>query len=251
MKLFTRNLSRDPSRIREALQRLCEELSGVLGDDLESIVLYGSFARPQILETERDTVNVMLVLGRVDSELLDKMSKSVSRAEKVIPLATMTMTHEDLKSSCDVFPIKFMNMKLQHERLFGQDLLTSLEIPNAHLRLRCEQHLKNLMLRLRAIYLHRNRNAGQLMETLVEANQGFLQDIQACLFLITEIVPEDEADIAAMFGSEFCLPIDVVNEILGIRGQSEVPNLADLKVTFNRFMKLVHDAAIAIDQMEV
>ena len=173
MKLFTRNPSRDPSRVREVLRQLCDELIDALGADLESIVLYGSFARANQLETEHDTVNVMLVLRSVACHTLDKMASAIARVEREIPLTTMTLTREDLHSSCDVFPIKFHDMQLHHRVLSGEDVLSDLEISDVHLRIRCEQQLKNLMLRLRAIYLHRNQNSSQLLETLLEANRSF------------------------------------------------------------------------------
>lgn len=251
MKLFTRSPSRDPRRIREGLQQLCDDLSEVLGSDLESVNLYGSFARDERLETESDTVNVLFVLRRVDCQLLDKMTEPVSCAEKEIPLATMTLTREDLHSSCDVFPIKFHEMKLHHQLLAGEDVLSNLAISDDHLRLRCEQQLKNLMLRLRAIYLHRNQNSRQLLETLLDANRGFLQDIHACLVVKTGVVPEDETDLAAAFDAEFGLDTKVINEILNLRRHAQVPEAEDLKRIFDRFMRLVHDAALAVDQMEV
>jgi predicted nucleotidyltransferase len=250
MKLLTRNPSRDPSRVREVLRQLCDELIDALGADLESIVLYGSFARANELETEHDTVNVMLVLRSVACHTLDKMASAIARVEREIPLTTMTLTREDLHSSCDVFPIKFHDMQLYHRVLSGEDVLSDLEISDVHLRIRCEQQLKNLMLRLRAIYLHRNQNSSQLLETLLEANRSFLQDIHACLVVKTGIVPEDDTDLAAAFGEEFGLDTKVVNEVLGIRVHAAVPKAEDLKRTFDRFMQLVHDSALAVDQME-
>ena len=156
MKLFgSHGPSRDPDRIREVLQQFVYDLSTTLGDEVESVVLYGSLVRAEALQTTHDTVNLLTVLRRVSCDLLDKMADSVKRVEARIPLRTMTLTREDLKSSCDVFPIKFHDMQTHHRVLFGEDVLSDLEISDEHLRLRCEQQLKNQMLRLRAIYLPR------------------------------------------------------------------------------------------------
>ena len=250
MKLFARTPSRDPNRIREGLQELCDELTARLGDQLESIVLYGSFARFGELETEYDSVNLMFVVRDVESRTLDQMSAAVVRAERDIPLTTMTLTWEDLRSSCDVFPIKFHHMQTHHAVLSGDDLLADLQISDEHLRLRCEQQLKNLMLRLRAAYIHHNQSSRQLQATLLEANRSFLQDMEACLFVRTGIVPESADDLSETFGIEFGLDAKVVDEVRELRGSSGVRSVEELKGLFDRLMKLVHDAALAVDRME-
>ena len=45
MQPFTRSQSRDPDRIRVSLEQLCENLKTRMGDELESIIAYGSFVR--------------------------------------------------------------------------------------------------------------------------------------------------------------------------------------------------------------
>lgn len=125
MQPFSRKLSRDPNRIRDALQQLCDDLCEAVGEELESVILYGSLARINRLQTEHDTVNVMLVLRRVNCQTLDKMAGAIAKAEKAIPVTTITLTREDLHSSCDVFPIKFHGMQRHHRVLSGKDGTTS------------------------------------------------------------------------------------------------------------------------------
>ena len=141
MQPFTRSQSRDPDRIRVSLEQLCENLKTRMGDELESIIAYGSFVRFGELVSEQDSVNLMLVLRHVTYEVLDKLAGPISRAEKEI-LSTMILTREDLISSCDVFPVKFQDMKLHHRVMIGGDVFIDLSISESHLRLRCEQPLK-------------------------------------------------------------------------------------------------------------
>ena len=251
MELFTRKPSRDPKRVREVLGKLSAELSEVLGADLVSIILYGSFGRGDKLETEHDVVNLMFVVRRVDCQSLDKIKDPILRAEKEIPLGTMTLTLEDLHSSCDVFPIKFHEMQLHHRVLWGADVLSELGISDDHLRLRCEQELKNLMLRLRAIYLHQSQTSQQLLDTLFDSARILLQGIGACLTVKTGIIPEQHADLTDSFGAEFGIVIRVLHELLSLRESAQVPAAENVKQIFDRFMQLVHDAAAAVDQMEV
>ncbi len=250
MEFFARKPSRDPRRIQEVLDQLSAELSEVLGADLVSIILYGSLGRGDKLETEHDVVNLMFVMRRVDCQSLDKIKEPILRAEREIPLGTMTLTLDDLRSSCDVFPIKFHEMQLHHRVLAGADVLSDLEISEDHLRLRCEQELKNLMLRLRAIYLHQSQTSQQLLDTLFDSVRILLQGIGACLTVKTGIIPEQHGDLIDSFGAEFGIDIRVLQELLSLRESAQVPAAEDVKQIFDQFMQLVHDAAVAVDQME-
>jgi predicted nucleotidyltransferase len=251
MKLFARTPSRDPSRIRSGLRHLCKELAKLLGDELESVIVYGSFVRTGDLESEHDVANLMLVVRSANYQTLDKIAGPITHAEKEIPLSTMILTSEDLHSSCDVFPIKFHDMKMHHRVLMGEEVFSNLQISDAHLRLRCEQRLKNLMLRMRAEYLRHLGSNQLLFDVLMEANRKFLYDMHACLVVKTGIAPEENVDLATAYGDEFGLNADVVNEILNLRKEGDIPNLGDLKSKFGCLMQLVHDSALAVDRLEV
>jgi hypothetical protein len=250
MKLFAAKGPPDRVPIDQALGKLTEELVEELGDDLVAVIQYGDFIKESGFRVPTGPVNLMLVLRQISCQRLDKVAPLIARAERTIPLATMTLTEEDILTSCDVFPIKFHDMQRFHRLLAGRDVLSSLDITDDFLRLRCEQQLKNLMIRLRATYLHRNHSDSALVDTLCEAANHFLRDIAACMFLKTGIVPEDEHDLSEVFGREFEIDVSVMTEMLRLRDTRTIPNSQELRRVFDLFMKLVHDAAISVDEME-
>ncbi len=250
MKSILRNSALDPTRVTQTLHDLRDSLATALGDELISIFIFGDFVRANQFDSAHSKINLMLIVERIDCDLLDKMTGSINKAEKKIPLATMTLTQEDLVSSCDVFPVKFHDIQQHHALLYGQDLVSDLEISDEHLRLRCEQELKNLMIRLRASYLHRSHSREQLLKTLLDSTHSFLNNVNACLLIKTGIVPQDDGDVMDEFGDEFKLNVVVVREILVLQKNQQTPSLEDLKRIYNSFMSLIHDAAQTVDQME-
>ncbi|MGI9473238.1 MAG: hypothetical protein ACR2NZ_16980 [Rubripirellula sp.] len=250
MKLFASKRSHDPAHVRDVMNQLGRALAQTLGDDLESLIMYGDFVKGKGFKPSEGIVNVLLVLRQISCQQLDRIRPAMAEAEKQISLASMTVTHEDIVSSCDVFPIKFHDMQRHHRLIVGRDVLSDLVISDDHLRLRCEQQLKNLMIRLRSTYLHRSQRDSDLLDTLCEAANHFLRDVQACLFVKTGVVPEDESDMAESFAKEFGIDASVMSDMLALRDRGSVPEGKDLREIFDRFMKLVHDAAIAVDQME-
>ena len=251
MSLFNRVRTRDPAKIHNFIEQLCIELDDQLGDDLESIVLYGSFARSGKLGSENEVANLLIVLKTVSYETLDQIAGPIKNIGQKIPLGTMVLTREDLHSSCDVFPIKFHDMQLYHQVLAGDDVFSDLKISDNHLRLRCEQQLKNLMLRMRADYLRYNQSNRTLYDSLIDANRNLLRDMNACLIVASGIAPEDDEDLPEAFGEVFNLDTDIVNEIRVLSKKQKPLTMEELKLQFGRLMKLVDDSALAIDMVEV
>lgn len=250
MRFGFRKKSHDPESIRQTLQQLRDALVAALPDDLQSLILFGDYVTPGLFEEKQSQVNLMIVLRTIDCGRLDRITSPINAAERRIPLATMTLTAEDIRTSCDVFPVKFHNMQLHHRLLYGEDVLSGLEISTAHLRLRCEQELKNVMIRLRAIYLHQSQSEEGLRQTLFEMSRTFLRSTNACLAAKSAVIPEGATDLTDVFGREFGLDTSVVQEILELRESESSPSLAVLRPAYDRFMRLVHDAAQAIDQLD-
>jgi hypothetical protein len=112
-------------------------------DNIHSITITGS-ALTDDFDLEKSDVNSVLVLHKMDLgflELLASLGKTYGKKGISAPLI---MTPEYIMHSLDVFPIEFLNIKLLHDTLFGEDLFQHLAIDRKDLRLQCERELKSL-----------------------------------------------------------------------------------------------------------
>lgn len=250
MKFFTRQRPHDSAQIVKMLHVLRDALTAELGDELKSLIVFGDLIKSKQFDATHGKVNLMIVLIQIDCDLLDRIADSISQFEKQIPLATMILTHEDITSSCDVFPVKFHNIKEYHALLYGEDVISDLVISDEHLRLRCEQELKNIMIRLRTFYLHRRQHPEQLVQTLLETATAFLNNVNACLLVKTGLVPEEDSEALNEFSDEFHIDVAVVRKILEFRTLPQTPASAELKQVYNDFMSLIHETTQVVDQME-
>ncbi|MCP4664105.1 MAG: hypothetical protein GY856_52645 [bacterium] len=121
------------------------------GDNVQSITLYGSAMRKDY-RPGRSNVNLLVVLGKIDVAILRSVLDHVVKGRRY-GIAPFFITETNLRSSTDVFPVKFLAIQESYCVLWGRDILRELEISRAHLRLRCEQEVKNLLLRLRRHFL--------------------------------------------------------------------------------------------------
>lgn len=251
MGWFSGKPSADPQQVLRDLEELRGQLKSALGDDLVCLIAYGDIVRPGEYDPRWSQVNLMLVLTDVSTNSLDRIMIPIAAAGRKLRLTVMTLTEDDLVHSCDVFPIKFVDMQEHHRLVYGRDVLAGLKIADDHLRLRCEQELKNLMIRLRYLYLHHDHNTEELRTAMAESVSVLLRLLTIGLTLKTGISPEETDDILSAFCDEFGLDVSVLKTVFDMKHSVSIIPKAEVGSVFDEYMKAVHDAATAIDQIEV
>ena len=218
-----------------------------IGDDLVSAVLYGGLVKNDLIK-ETDRVKIMLVLKEVSISNLDKISDALVASKRARQVQLLTLTVSDLKTSTDVFPIKFLDMQQDYEVLTGEDLVEGLEVARDHLRIRCEQEIKNLMLRLRAMYMQSRKNNEALQKTLLKAYYSFLQSGDALAELKTGKVYRKENEVLEGIES-IGLDSDLMKKIQELRNAESTSDLSDLQSLYEQFMNMIVKAAEMADQI--
>jgi predicted nucleotidyltransferase len=247
MSLVCPNLA-FPQIVREGLDYFCNQIKEVLGEQLVSIILYGGLARGEYSPTSSN-VNVMIVTKEISIELLDRVTPAVQEGVRDFRLAVMVLTEVDLHRSTDVFPTKFLDMKQHHKVLLGKEVLSDLTISNEHLRLRCEQEIKNLLLRLRQFYLHRMQRTELIESTMTSAIPSFLTNLSILLILKTGESPGGKGAIAEAAAYELGINDKPLQSILEIKYGNYRPEKEELKNLYKAFMTTVQEAADIVDRL--
>lgn len=137
-----------------------------LGDDLKSIVLFGSGAEGKLRETS--DVNVLLLLSRFDAHEIDPLRAPFRVAEAAIRLQVMFLLEEELVTAAELFAVKFADMGRRHVTLFGADPLSGLRISRDAEITRLRQVLLNLVLRLRQSYVSESLREERLAAVIAD-----------------------------------------------------------------------------------
>ena len=236
-----------PKKLSSDIGDFVSTLKADIGDDLVSAVLYGGLVKNDLIK-ETDRVKIMLVLKDVTVTHLDKISDALLATKSARQVQLLTLTVSDLKTSTDVFPIKFLDMQQDYEVLAGEDLVEGLEVARDHLRIRCEQEIKNLMLRLRAMYMQSRKNNEALQKTLLKAYYSFLQSGDALAELKTGKVYRKENEVLEGIES-IGLDSDLMRKIQVLRTAEDTANLSDLQSLYEQFMNMIVKAAEMADQI--
>ena len=157
----------------ERAQAFARDLAGVYGDQLVSVVLYGSAARGDYREGVSD-LNVLVLLRDTRPETLRRASKLARDwvAERNAP--PLMLPADEWRASADVFPIELSDIRDAHHVLHGADPFAGIDIDPAHLRLQCEHELKGKHIQLRERYLLAAGEPAELEPLLLKSFSTFL-----------------------------------------------------------------------------
>jgi predicted nucleotidyltransferase len=176
----------------EQAETFARELERIHGDDLVSVVLYGSAARGQY-RAGRSDLNLLVLLRAADPPALRRTTAAARAWVAGGNVPPLLLGEDDLIRSLDVFPIEYADIQDARRVLYGTDPFAGVEIDAEHLRLQCEHELKAKQIALREHYLLRADEPIQLGELLLGTVSTFLVLFRTVLRLAGERVPGDPA----------------------------------------------------------
>jgi len=188
----------------DKLQQLVDRLHYACGENLMSVVLYGSAAREDFHEQYSD-VNLLVVLRHMRPEVYPALAGVLnwwSHEEKLRP--PIVMTHEELRESADVFAIELLDMQSGHRTLHGEDVVSEIVVPmNLH-RVEVEHDLRTTLLGLRNDLLLTNDGDDELKTVMAKSVTSVLTLFRHALIALGEDAPHGKAQVlehaAEVFG---------------------------------------------------
>ena len=102
-------------------------------DKMHSVHIVGS-ALTEDYDPKISDINSVMVLQKMDLKFLEILAPLGKKFGKKGLAAPLIMTPTYIYKSLDVFPIEFLNMKLFHQTVFGEDIFQDVNIENSDLR---------------------------------------------------------------------------------------------------------------------
>jgi len=190
--------------IIERFKPFQDEILGVYKDNVHSITLTGSALTDDFVPGKSD-INSVVVLTEMNLKFLELLATLGKKYQKKRIAAPLIMTSEYIVNSLDVFPIEFLNIKMLHKTIFGENLFQDLKINRADLRLQCERELKVRLIGLRQGYLSCLGNSKMLMDMFIDSFSGYIPLFKGIILLLGKEPPVTNREA-----------IDVLEEISGV-----------------------------------
>lgn len=236
-----------PDQVRQVLDGVLDAARRAFGDDLRSVVLYGSAAEGRLRATS--DVNLMFVLRRFDEEKANLFREPFRFAGAAVDVNAMFVLDKEIDLAAREFAQKFADMKRRHVVLYGDNPLTNVTISREALVRRLQQTLLNLSMRLREMYIARSLREEQCAVTIAEATgpmraaaasilelegRGTLAPKEALYTFVHDLGPSDF--------------VDLLPHLSEARERRVLPpgRAADLLFTTAELASALHDRAMAL-----
>ena len=174
------------------LDKLVESLKKELGENLTSIIAFGSQAN---VEDAKNNLNIMIVTNTLSAENLYAISKSIQKWVKAKNPIPVIMNRDEWYSSFDVYAIEYSDIKGNYRLIYGEDLVQSISINKYFLRLECEAELKSLLLKYKNNFLMNIRSDKEMKKLLSQVIKTLLVIFRSVLRLHDCAVPYRAVDI--------------------------------------------------------
>lgn len=157
---------------QEAFNHLVGDLRATHGDNLASVVLYGSAATGEHA-ADRSDYNLLIALQRITPEDLRLAQAPVREWQRLGHPLPVYFTFDELQTAADVFPIEFHQMERARVVLYGRDPFEGLRISDENLRHQTEYELRSKLLQLRRLYIPASVSSERLQSLMRESLTSF------------------------------------------------------------------------------
>ena len=236
--------------VSETLDQLIKKLREAHGENLSSIVLYGSAAAGDHVESRSDH-NLLIALTRITTRDLHAAHAAMREWEKLGQPIPVYFTVAELQDAADVFPIEFHQMEKARKVLYGQDPFEFVQISPANLRHQTEYELRTKLIQLRRLYMPASASLPRLSALLSDSLASFAALFRAVLILKGEDPPIATEDSVRATVRALGLDEATFERIFELRrGKGAALTQADADGLFSTYMEQIERVIEAVDRIE-
>ncbi len=248
MKRELTNIAQLPLEVQKRIVPYCQKIIKLQEDNLKSIFIYGSTLQDFVVK--KSNINLGIILDRIEFSDLEKNLKiiAIGRQKKIV--APLFLTVEHMKTSQDVFPIEFLEMKENYVLIYGKDLLKNLSINRENLRLQCEQQIKGKLINIRQSYLEVGLKKKGIEKLLHNSFSSLLPTFRNMLrFKKKGIPPLKKEEIVEEMGNLYKVNTAVFLAILKDKQGDEKIGKMDAHLFLERYLKEIEKLAVVVDRL--
>jgi hypothetical protein len=232
------------------LNQLVDDLRTAHGENLASVVLYGSAAAGDQVELRSDH-NLLIGLNRITTADLHAAEKAMRAWQKLGQQIPVYFTMAELQDAADVFPIEFLQMERARKILYGRDPFEFVQISQANLRHQTEYELRIKLIRLRRLYIPASSSVEKLSALMSDSLASFAALFRAVLILMGQEPPIAKEDSVRALVRSLSLDATPFESIFALRaGTGSKLTEAEANNLFSAYMTQIERVVEAVDRLE-
>lgn len=237
---------------RAAAENLSDAFRDTFGDDLRSVVLFGSVARGEAIPGTSD-VNVLILLEQVTPVQLDRAAPLARAWVLAGNTPPMMVAADEWPRMHDTFAIEISDMIDAREVIHGEDPLEAPSLLDpSELRLHAEREIRQTLLQLRLRMLLTVGDPLELGNLLLSGIPSFGSYMRACLRLEGRAAPLDTE--STMLAAASLIDADPEAMLTCQAARRERRVMADLSITdplVEAYTDFAHRLADFLDRVPV
>ena len=233
---------------QEAFKHLVGDLKATHGDNLAAVVLYGSAAAGDFVQTESD-YNLLIALHRIAPEDLRVAQPPMREWQRLGHPLPVYFTFGELRDAADVFPIEFHEMERARVVLYGRDPFETLEFSDVNLRHQTEYELRSKLIQLRRLYIPASGSATRLRDLMVDSLSSFATLFAPVLLLHGQEPPVLKHDIVRAAVRTLGLDGAVFERVFALR-EGAAPGEREADELFASYLAQIERVIEAVDRLD-
>jgi len=234
--------------VQDALNGLLRDLQATHGDNLASVVLYGSAAAGDHVELRSD-YNLLITLNRITPEDLRLAQAPMREWQRLGHPLPVYFTTEELADAADVFPIEFHQMANARVVLYGRDPFEFIKLSDANLRHQTEYELRSKLIQLRRMYIPASVSVEKLCDLMSDSLASFAALFRAVLILYGKEAPVAKPDCVRAAAQQFALDPEPFEKIFAFRASEyEPPSEKEANDIFAGYMEQIDRIIQVVDE---
>jgi predicted nucleotidyltransferase len=235
--------------VQATLNHFVEDLRSTHGDNLASVVLYGSAAAGDYLGSRSD-YNLLIALNRItpaDLRLAQAPMRNWQRLGHPLPVY---FTLGELNDAADVFPIEFHQMEKARIVLYGLDPFDTLHFSDVNLRHQTEYELRSKLIHLRSLYIPASVSVDKLTALMGDSLASFAALFRPVLMLHGQEPPVGKPECVRATVRLLGLDGEAFEQIFSLRASEDVL-LTDVEANdlFADYMAQIERVIEAVDNL--
>jgi predicted nucleotidyltransferase len=242
-------MTHDSKADEQLLGEFAQKLRASAGENLTSVVLYGSAAEGEF-HPEYSDVNLLCVVRDTSFVSLNKIAGVVEWWRKKKHHPPLILTEKELKDTADVFSIEFIDMKQRHRILYGNDVLRDLNVPMHLHRSQLEYELREKLFLLRQHILLTGSDEKALWEVMLTSLSSFTTLFRHALIELGESGRKHSREGVQELASRLNFDAAVFVQLMDVRRNKSDRKQFGVADVATRYLAAIEQVAAAVDTMQ-
>lgn len=234
--------------VSEKIKPFFEEVLLSYSNIVHSIHIVGSSLTEDYHE-KTSLINSIFVLRTMDLKFIESLAPFGRKYHKKGVAAPLVMTPDYIRTSLDVFPVEFADCKFIHQTVFGEDILSDIEISMPDLRQQCEREIKSKLIGLRQAYISSVGDRRMLTERFVSSITGFMPLFRGIILLMGKERPLREDPVLSELSASTGVNTAIFSRLLDIRKRGLTLSKDEMNTVFEEYYEATEKIGDIIDEL--